>query len=833
MMLRPLTAAVLAAACALTPLVRAQSTKATLDVDVNKPGVTIPPNFFGLMTEEINHAYDGGLYAELIRNRTFQDDANAPAHWSTVGDGKLELDRADPVNAANPVTGKLTLAGGKGGIANDGFWGIPVKPDTTYTASFYVKAVGISEPIMAAIVGDDGVEYAKATSQPATDKWQKQTVTLKTAGGFTPTAKAKFVLSTTGTGTVSFSHVSLFPPTYKDTPGGLRADLMELMAAMKPAFVRLPGGNYLEGNNFKDRFDWKKQIGPVDERPGHMGCWSYRSSDGMGLTQMLLWCKQLDAEPVLAVFAGYTLRGAVVKASSPELQQYVDEALEEIEYVTGGPDTKWGKQRIADGFAEPFKLRYVEIGNEDWFDKSGSYDGRYTQFHDAIKAKYPDVKLIATMPVTTRTPDLYDDHSYRSPNQMAVDSGGFDAPKDGSQGRKTQYNGGRHYGQFGRGGPPLFYGEWASQEGKPTPTLRSGLADAVFVMGLERNADLVHMQCYAPLFVNVNPGAWQWGTNLIGYDATTAFGSPSYYAQVMLAQNKGDRVLPATLKVATKPAAATPAAHGAVGLGAWRTNVEYKDFTVTGPDGKALLPGKPTESTDNWAFTGPAWQVTDGTFRPAAADGESWAVVGDPKWTDYTIRVKARKLGGEEGFLVLWHAADAETYNWLNVGGWANTRTQAEAANGGNRTAYGRSADFKVQENKWYDLRIEVRGDTARCFIDDKLVTQAKDRPVEPQTQPMYASATAITASNEVVVRVVNYSADPIETTLNLRGAGTVKPAGKATVLSGEPKDVNTVAEPKKIAPKEEAVTDASATMRRTFPPYSLTVLRLETTPQK
>ena len=829
---RPWIAAAVAAACVLTPIVRAQPTTATIDIDVNKPGVTIPPSFYGLMTEEINHAYDGGLFAELVRNRTFQDDRNRPAHWTVVGDGKLELDRTNAVNSANPVSGKLTLTGGTAGIANDGFWGIPAKPDTTYTASFYAKADGVTGPITVAIVGDDGKEYARGTSQPLTDGWQKQSLTLKTEGGFEPTAKAKIVLSASGTGSVSFNLVSLFPPTYKGTPNGLRADLMELMAAMKPAFVRLPGGNYLEGNNFNDRFDWKKQIGPIDQRPGHMGCWGYRSSDGMGLTQMLLWCKQLDAEPVLGVFAGYTLRGAVVKAGSPELKKYVEEALEEIEYLIGGPETKWGKQRIADGFTEPFKLRYVEIGNEDWFDKSGSYDGRYTEFHDAIKAKYPELKLIASMPVTSRTPDLYDDHSYRSPNQMTLDSDDFDVPKDGSQARKVRYNGGRHYGDFGRDGPQIFYGEWASQEGRPTPTLRSGLADAVFAMGLERNADMIPMQCYAPLFVNVNPGAWQWGTNLIGYDAVSAFGSPSYYAQVMLAQNKGDRVLPATLNVAEKPAAPAPKPKGQAGVGSWLTNVEYKDLSITDASGKPLVTGDPTDATTGWNFSGSYWTAADGVFKPGSTESPTWATIGDAGWTDYTIHVKARKTDGGEGFLVLWHAANEESYNWWNVGGWNNTRTQAEISRDGNRQPYGRESNFKVESNKWYDLRVEVRGETAKCYIDNKLVNEAKDPGVEQVTKPMFASATYVTPSNEVVVRVVNYSADPIEATVNLRGAA-VKATGKATVLAGQPKDVNSIAEPKKVAPKEEAITDGGATMKRTFAPYSLTVLRLKAAAQK
>src|SRR5581483_3033031 len=315
-----------------------------------------------------------------------------------------------------------------------------------------------------------------------------------------------------------------------------------------------------------DRFNWKQMIGPVEERPGHMGCWGYRSSDGFGMPEYLLWCKQLGAEPVLALFAGYVLNHDHVDAGSPEMAQYTQEALEEIEYVSGAPDSEWGKRRAQDGLAEPFKLHYVEIGNEDWFDRSGSYDGRFTQMFDAIRAKYPDLKIIATAPVKSRTPDLYDDHYYRSAAQMSSDWTHYDPDRTG----RSTFAGGHHEGGADRNSPKIFVGEWATREGSPTPNLTAALADAAWLMGLERNSDLANMECYAPLFVNVSPAepslgypkAWQWGTDLIGYDAMVAYGSPSYYVQMMYGQNKGDRILPTNFNVEkTAAAASAPAPH--------------------------------------------------------------------------------------------------------------------------------------------------------------------------------------------------------------------------------------------------------------------------------
>jgi alpha-N-arabinofuranosidase len=512
----------------------------TLNINMDKPGVSVSPTLYGLMTEEINHGYDGGLYAELIQNRVFRDDDNNPVHWTLVQDGgagTIALDKTQPLNDALPVSLKLdvTQGGTRVGVANDGFWGIPVKPSTTYCASFYAKASGIGGgPVTVDIESADGhTVYAKGQVAKITNGWQRYEVPLTTDAGVQPTAAARFVISTTSAGTLWLDLVSLFPPTYNNRPNGNRVDIMQLMVDMHPKFLRLPGGNYLEGNTIDTRFPWKKTLGPLDQRPGHPGTWSYRSSDGLGLLEYLDWCEDMKAEPVLAVFAGYALNKTTTQPG-PALQPFIDEALEEIEYVTGGPETKWGAERAKDGHPAPFHLTYVEIGNEDFFDKSGSYNGRYSQFYNAIKAKYPDLQLIATTKVNSMKPDVVDEHYYLSTGDM--------------EDMATKYD---HYS---RSGPKVFDGEWATRRGpwkKPTgttPNLGDALADAAWMTGLERNSDIVVMQCYAPLFVNVNPGARQWDINLIGYDALHSYGSPSYYAQQMFGTHLGDKVVPIELQ---------------------------------------------------------------------------------------------------------------------------------------------------------------------------------------------------------------------------------------------------------------------------------------------
>jgi alpha-N-arabinofuranosidase len=302
---------------------------------------------------------------------------------------------------------------------------------------------------------------------------------------------------------------------------------MEKLAAMHPAFLRFPGGNYLEGDHIPERYDWKKTIGPLVDRPTHPSPWRYNSSDGLGLLEFLEWCEDLKMQPVLAVYAGYSMAQEHVNPG-PDLDAYIQDALDELEYATGGSDTKWGAVRAQNGHPAPFSLTYVEIGNEDFFDKSGSYDGRYAQYYKAIKTKYPDLQLIATTPVKSIRPDVVDDHYYVRATEFFHDA--------------------THYDKTDRSGPKIFVGEWATREGSPTPNFGAALGDAAWMTGLERNSDLIVMAAYAPLLVNVNPGGMQWETDLIGYDALRSYGSPSYYAQVMFSSYLGDETLASKLE---------------------------------------------------------------------------------------------------------------------------------------------------------------------------------------------------------------------------------------------------------------------------------------------
>src|SRR5215469_3533663 len=462
------------AAALAASLLHAQS-PAALTVELNQTKAPVSPTLYGLITEEINYSYDGGVYAELVRNRTFRSDWTGILNWFLIEKGaataKIGVDAKEGPSQALPSSAKLEVrkadAQSPAGLLNEGYWGIAVRPNTRYTGSLLAKSDSTGPlPLRIALVADQsGETLAQASVSIDGSGWKEYNFEMR-SGNIAASAENHLELTIDRPATLWLQLVSLFPPTYHGRANGNRIDIMEKLAAMRPSFLRFPGGNYVEGSRIESHFDWRKTIGPLVDRPTHPTTWSYHSSDGMGLLEFLEWCEDLGMEPVLAVYGGYSLGGEVVKPG-PDLEPYVQDALDEIEYVTGAADTKWGAVRAKNGHPAPFVLHYVEVGNEDNFDRAKTYDGRYAQFYKAIKAKYQSLRIIATMPVNGMTPDVVDDHYYKREQGM------FELVK--------------HYDQADRKGPKIFVGEWATREGSPTPNFGAALGDAAFLIGLERN----------------------------------------------------------------------------------------------------------------------------------------------------------------------------------------------------------------------------------------------------------------------------------------------------------------------------------------------------------
>jgi alpha-L-arabinofuranosidase len=472
--------------------------------------------------------------------------------WEPVGPVTATLDLGTPLNTALPRSLRLDLAAvpagqpadQRAGMANGGYFGVPAVGGQTYQVSFFAKAdhnlADHGVPVTVALEKADGSRSLASTIVPGvTGRWRRHTGTLRVPRGEPDSTDNRIVIGVdprhrhgtpagTPAGTLWLQVVSVFPPTYRHRPNGLRPDLVELLAAMRPRILRFPGGNYVEGVTPDTRFDWKATVGPVWERPGHLNsAWNYWSDDGLGLLEFLRLAEDLGATPVIGVYAGLSLDGQVT--AEADLAPYVQDALDELEYAIGPVGSPWGARRAADGHPRPFRTPHVEIGNEDNLNGGGaSYAAyRYAAFYDAITAAYPQVTVVATAPVTNRPVPVNDEHYYSSPQFFVSQA--------------TRYDG------YDRSGPRVFVGEYAARSdatGLPTGRLDDSIGEAAFMTGLERNSDIVRMSSYAPLFANV--GHTQWNPDLIGFDQLTSFGSTSYWVQRLFATNLGDRVLPVT-----------------------------------------------------------------------------------------------------------------------------------------------------------------------------------------------------------------------------------------------------------------------------------------------
>ena len=823
---RRLAAPAALAVLALLPLIRpgaaAPLPPARITVDVDKPGAAISPMLYGIFFEEINRSGDGGIYAEMVQNRSFED-ASFPVAWTLVkapgADGTVALDRSQPLNVKNPTSLRLevTRGGGRVGVASYGFRGVPQQPrdkveqwrtrferanggiaveeGKQYDLSFYARAGQSAGPITVTLEREDGTVLASRRVKARSADWKKATVTL--TPNSTETA-ARLVLSLEQPGTIWLDMVSLFPRnTFKGHANGLRTDLLEMIDRMHAAFVRFPGGCFVEGDEIENAFRWKETVGDVAERPGHWNLWGYRSTDGLGFHEYLQMCEDLRAEPLFVVNCGMSHHAGRVNAYAVPMDQmgpYVQDALDALEYANGPVTSKWGALRAKAGHPKPFGLKYLEIGNENG---GPQYNERFALFRDAIKKQDPDAQLIACdwggVP-RNRPLDIIDPHLYSDPATMQAQATRFET--------------------YDRKGPKIYFGEYAVTSQAGTGNLQAAVAEAAFMTGLERNGDAVFMSSYAPLLSHVNWKAWN--PNAIVFDQARAYGTPSYEVQALFANHRADRVLPVEV---AQPGPSLELPHGMVGVGTWRTQAEFKDLRVT-QGGKTLFASDFSTGTTGWKTSRGTWEVVDGALRQSGREEDVRALAGDPSWKEYTLSLKARKLGGDEGFLIMFQAPGDQTKSWWNLGGWNNTLHALEVPGVPLRQIPGR-----IETGRWYDIRIELQGQSIKCYLDGKLIQEAT------RTAPasLYAVAGRDEKKNETIVKVVNASGQALETAIDLRGAKRSALRGKAITLTASgPLDENSFAAPAKVAPHEEAVQFAAPTFTRTFPAHSVTVLRLK-----
>ena len=804
----------LMAGCALYAAAQAQ---VTIDIDAQQRGPKVSPMLYGIFYEDINHAADGGIYAELIRNRSFEDGPRygAPADmqgWSTYAavPSQLTARLIQPTKKTpllNSVQHNALALDIKASptmpvcLVNEGFWGINAVRGRCYRLSFWAKTLKYQGTVKATLCSKDGSQlYAETVvSQfPAVKAqgWTKYEATL-TANDNDP--QAQFALVFDGVGQVQIDMVSLFPPTFKNHENGMRPDLANMLWQLHPKFMRFPGGCFVEGQESPDNaFRWERTIGPIEEREGHWNVnWGYRTSDGLGYHEYLQLAEDLGAKPLYVVNVGIWHGGMTPYDS---IQPWIDECMNALEYANGPVTSKYGAMRARNGHPEPFGIEYLEIGNEnnqpDPRQQSDHYYERYEQFYKAIRSKYPEMKIIGNVVAwgddnpkwnSKLSVDLLDEHYYRSPDWFAAAFHKYDS--------------------YDRQGPKVYVGEYAVTNGYgKLGNMNAALGEAVYMMGMENNSDVVELASYAPIFVNENDARWR--PDMIRFSSSRVMGTPSYYVQQLMPQHLGSQVVKVEQNdpfegMVRKPL--TPKLSR-VGFGTWNTRATF-------------------ETNKDMDYVYGDWQKEGNTVRQTGHKDATLCIEKSIIDSDhYTCKFRARKDEGAEGFIIIFNYVDEKNYCWVNFGGWTNSQHAIEQiSNGGKLLADSKRG--RIKAGRWYDVTLQVNGDSVKAWLDNELVFDTVLK--HDDTKGIFSSATIDDASGELIVKVANTSDAATTARLNLKN---FKPASARVVslAANDGMEENTLDTPTAIHPVEQLLSPENGSILLDVPPYSLNIVRIK-----
>lgn len=808
-------------------------------VNTREKGVDISPTLYGIFFEDINYALDGGLYPELVQNRSFEfknlvtkEYAGLYA-WDIVetegGMGDIATNDIEPLNENNPnyLTLTVTNAGNGVGVWNTGFPneniagepGMVVHRGEPYTFSMFARSNNYEGKLKVTIEGPDGSIYAKRTLHGLTDQWQKLSCKMVPHQS---AEHARLVVTMTGPGSVDMDMISLFPKkTWKRRPNGVRPDLGEMLEDMHPSFVRFPGGCIAEGESVENIYRWKDTVGKLEERKMNYDLWFsesfpfYHQSFGIGFFEYFSLCEDLKAKAVPVVNAGLTCQARTpVIFPMEEIEPFIEDALDLIEFANGDTSTEWGALRAEMGHPEPFNLEYLAVGNENW---SQVYFERYEAFADAIRATYPDIKLITTSGPQAEDnlfmearawiqngadADLVDEHYYRDPAWF--------------------YTNINRYDNYDRSLPKVFVGEYASRGN----TMNNALAEAAFMTALEENSDIVAMASYAPLFSKQN--FTQWSPDAIWFNNTQAFGSVNYHVQKMYMNNLGRITFPTQIRRYDQAAYTI---KGKLGLGGYNTATVFDDVTIVDNlSGEVVFKDDFSEGASQWTPVAGTWEVVEAQFvQSSATTPNTLAYAGPDDLENYTVTLKALKTEGQEGFLLYFGLKDSGNYLRWNFGGYGNTRGSFESIKDGTVATiseFDLTRFNQVAQGQWYDLKAVISGNSVQCYVNGEL---AMDIIHRPKYGPLYASTTYDPANDDLFVKVVNSSNRAWDAQIDLDGIGRVGCVGSKIELKGDsPTDQNTFEEPEKIVPVKKSISGASETFTQRFAPYSVNILRLK-----
>lgn len=756
----------------LLSLFLTQSPPVELKVDWTAPRVEVSKDLYGIFFEEINCAGDGGIYPELIRNRSFEDSQKLD-HWIATPKTGATLDR-----------GAVHLNKGTS-LTNFGFYGMHIVPTAPYEVTVRYSCDQDTTFTFLA-VGDEIMESKTVVAKAAKEgtlRFEYKANRLK--GRKEP----KTYISISADDDITLDFVSVFPKrTFNNRANGLRPDLMKMLADLKPAFLRFPGGCWVEGDTMAFAQRWKTTIGDLHLRKTLPNLWGYTSTNGLGYHEYLQMCEDLKAAPMFVVNCGMSHREVV---PMDKMDEFVQDALDAIEYANGPITSFWGAKRAAAGHPKSFNLKYLEIGNENG---GTAYEERYGLMYRAIKKKYPEIELIANdwfgRPKNTPI-DIIDEHYYNSPSFFFRNENKYD--------------------RYDRKGSQVYVGEYAVTQGCGTGNLIAALGESAFMLGMERNSDIVKMASYAPLFANVANKAWN--PDLIYFDAKSAYATPSYHVQQLLAANKPTQMLKTKLSHSNEEVVPFPS--GGFALGTWNTQAEFKDVEINSSkdinEPKSVLKNSGT------------WQEKAGMYQQTSNNEPAVYHLPAIPSERGTFRLKARKTSGAEGFLVsVGNRADG-SYVWLNLGGWQNKQHGLEYSDKGSKSDVGRRVAGTIETGRWYQIEIQYSPDRIICLLDGKQIFNEK-----PNAAPtVFANLGEDTKSGEYILKLVSGSRSNANFRLPVDFGTTGLEVKSTTLTHSNPLAENSMANPNNVAPKTSKVRLAGKNPTLTLPAYSLTILRI------
>jgi alpha-L-arabinofuranosidase len=812
-----------------------------ISVQTKKRKFETSKDLYGIFFEDINRVGDGGIYPEMLRNRSFEDSI-VPEGCEAVENGKyfitptgyksafnngegldqwsesvpptkipawyvakenediqISLDMDDTLNKnrRSSLVINISEENTENSVYNIGYMGLNVQKGESYNFFMFAKAIEGSQNVEISLRSKCGKKvYASATVDVAEDSFHKYDCVL-TAD--TTDVDAVFHITSKQKGTLKLGFSSLMPvETYNRRVNGLRKDIVELLKNMNSRFLRFPGGCIVEGITKETAMKFADTIGPVWERPSHWLLWFYRTTNGLGFHEYLQLCEDINLEPMYVINCGMTCQHRKPDYFDDELaNEYLQDAINAIEYATASADTYWGSIRAKNGHPEPFNLKYIEIGNEN---VGCEYNKRYQQFYNSLKEKFPNIIYIANIHTEHfgLPTEIVDEHFYNDTEFFASNQ--------------------KKYDNYDRKGPKIFVGEYAVTYNRVNASLYSALGEAVFLTGLEHNQDIVTMSCYAPLFLNSNYKSWF--PNLIVFNNHESYGIPSYYMLQMMGQSRGDYVIES--KVETNML--TDKKFGRAGLYAEKAGVTFSNVTI---DGKK-------QNTIVGNITG-EFKIINEEYFSAAND--SWCVFGDENAADYTLSADVRFDKGSSMikmsvwnermenigsiFEAYWVPRRLKSFYWIIENGESYMQFVKRSAVQDTSERVKLDLDYSITNN----IKMVTKENKIQCYLNDKLVHTYTVIPY-----PAISSvATIDDKTNEVIIKIINMSDknEAVKITLDQK----VENIAKGLILeASDIYDCNSFENKTNVSPREFNISNADSDFVYEAPKYSFSILRLGTT---